>query len=305
MTTVRYPQGILVTCCVPWDAQERLEEERFRASIRKPIADGFSQLYIFGTAGEGHAVDAARFRDVVTVFGEETRGEGIRPQVGVIAQSTAQYVERIAVAYDLGFRMFQISLPSWGRLNDAEMAAFFRDVCGAFPDAGFLHYNLARAGRWMMAADYRRIADAVPNFVATKITGSDMRGAIELLALVPEVQHFFVDLFPAASMYGECSLLAAMAPMYPARTRELFELGRTGQREALFRLHGELMAVDRKILGPVRGLGLMDGAYDKLRVRLGGDADFPLRLLSPYATFSEEQYGLCAGVAAEYGEWMK
>lgn len=277
----------------------------FRAAIRKTIGDGFSQIYIFGTAGEGHAVDNARFRDVSAVFAEETRAEGILPQVGVIAQSTATYIEKIALAHDLGFRMFQLSLPSWGRLNDAELLTFFEDICGAFPESRFLHYNLPRAARLLQPIDYRRIADRVPNLVATKITGADLRAALELLALVPELQHFFVELFPAACMHGECSLLAATAPMYPSHVRQLYEYGREGNYEALFRLQRELTAIDREILSPVRGLGLMDGAYDKLRLRLGGMPDFPLRLLSPYATFTEEQYRSCADIAHHHAAWMQ
>lgn len=300
----RHPQGILATCCVPWDDKEQLIEEMFRAAIRKTIADGFSQLYIFGTAGEGHAVDNTRFRDVAIVFAEETRAEGILPQVGVIAQSTVTYAEKIAIAHDLGFRMFQLSLPSWGRLNDPELLTFFKDICGAFPDSRFLHYNLPRAARLMQPIDYRRIADHVPNLVATKITGADLRTALELLALVPEIQHFFVELYPSVCMHGECSLLAATAPMYPRRVRELYEYGRSGQYDALFQLHRQLAAVDRQVLAPVRGLGLMDGAYDKLRLRLGGMPDFPMRLLSPYATFTETQYGQCAQLAAAQAEWM-
>jgi dihydrodipicolinate synthase/N-acetylneuraminate lyase len=223
----------------------------------------------------------------------------------VIAQSTATCVERIGLAYDLGFRMFQIALPSWGRLTDAETLTFFADICGTFPDSRFLHYNVGRAARLLQPADYRRVADRVENLVATKITGSDLRAAIELLSVVPELQHFFVDLFPAVCGYGECSLLGAAAPMYPARTRELFELGCAGRYDALMRLHGELAAIDREILAPVRGLGLMDGAYDKLRVRLGGIGNFPLRLLSPYATISEDQYRQCARLAAGHREWLR
>lgn len=185
------------------------------------------------------------------------------------------------------------------------MVTFFRDVCGSFPDSYFLHYNVPRAGRLLQPGDYRRIADTVSNLVATKITGSDVRAALELLAVIPELQHFFVELFPVVCMHGECSLLGAAAPMYPARTQELFALGRGGQYEAMFRLHREMAAVDRKIMAPVRGLGLMDGAYDKLRVRLGGESDFPMRLLSPYASFSESQYEECARIAAGYPEWLQ
>jgi hypothetical protein len=116
------------------------------------LANDFRHLYIFGTAGEGYAVNTARFQQIVQIFREEARGEDIHPQVGVIGLSTANIVERIAFVHAAGFRVFQISLPSWGALNDVELLTFFKDVCGAFPEAQFLYYNLPRAKRLLGGA---------------------------------------------------------------------------------------------------------------------------------------------------------
>ena len=89
----------------------------------------------------------AQFRRIVDIFYDETRGDKVHPMVGLIGMSTPIVLEKLQYAYERGFRTFQISLPSWGRLSDAEVMTFFRDVCGAFPEAKFLHYNLPRAGR--------------------------------------------------------------------------------------------------------------------------------------------------------------
>lgn len=302
---MRYPKGILVTCCIPWDEREQLLENDFRNEIRRMITRGFHHLYIFGTAGEGHTVDTARFREVASLFREETRETTEYAQVGVIALSTANAVERVGIARDLGFRTFQITLPSWGVLTDHEVLNFFRDVCGAFPDSRFLHYNVSRAGRILNGADYARIANEVPNLVGTKITGTDSGLAASVMTRAPELQHFFVQMFPIASQYGECSLLAAGAAMYPREIKQMFEYAQSRQSAPLFELHRRLAAADEAILAPARGPRLMDGAWDKLRVRLGGEPQFPLRLLSPYETLSEEAYRACAGVAQQYADLLK
>ena len=49
--------------------------------------------------------------------------------VGVIGLSTANVLERLRVAYDLGFREFQFSLPSWSPLVDAEVYAYVQQLC--------------------------------------------------------------------------------------------------------------------------------------------------------------------------------
>jgi dihydrodipicolinate synthase/N-acetylneuraminate lyase len=302
---VRYHQAILVSCEIPWDDQEQLMEDVFRQELRHTLAQGFNNLYIFGTAGEGYAVDTPRFQRVVEIFAEETRGAGIFPQVGVIGLSTATVRERLAFAYKAGFRVFQISLPSWGALNDGEMLKFFVDVCGAFPDAKFLHYNLLRTKRLLTAQDYRRVADAVPNLVATKNTGTTVSSTAELMKLTPEIQHFFGEaMFPTGCLHGECSLLSSFAPMIPTRSKELFEYGRTGQIEKLFRFQKEYLDVVEDIIAPLRRRALIDGAYDKVLVRLGG-IDMPLRLLSPYETFSEDVFEECRIILhSRYATWL-
>src|SRR5260221_11502592 len=124
----RYHETVVVSCDIPWDERQNLIEDVFRKEVRMALANDFRHLYIFGTAGEGYAVDTARFRQIVEIFRQETDGADIHPQVGVIGLSTANIAERIAFAHTAGFRVFQISLPSWGALNDIELLTFFKDV---------------------------------------------------------------------------------------------------------------------------------------------------------------------------------
>ena len=59
------------------------------------------------------------------------------------------------------------------------------------------------------------------------------------------------------------------------------------------------------VLGPVRVGEHIDGAYDKMLVRLGVLEEMPLRLLSPYQGFTEEQYQQCKAVLYEqYPDWV-
>jgi len=301
----RYPQTVLVSCEIPWDDKEQLLEEVFRREVRS-VLKHFNHLYIFGTAGEGYAVDTARFQQIVPIFYEETRGDNIHPMVGVIGLSTANIVERLHFAYNVGFRVFQISLPAWGALNDTEVLTFFKDVCGAFPAAQFLHYNLPRTKRILDGPDYRRLIEAMPNLVATKNTGGGMGRAANLMQHAAELQHFFgEENFPHGCLYGECSMLSSFGPMAPRKTWALFEAGRKRQIEQLFGLQKEFHDMLYDVLGSVLSEGRIDGAYDKMLVRLGGLEEMPLRLLSPYQCFTEEQYQACKRVLHEkYADWL-
>jgi dihydrodipicolinate synthase/N-acetylneuraminate lyase len=183
---------------------------------------------------------------------------------------------------------------------------FFRDVCGAFPDAQFLHYNLPRPKRVLNGQDYRRLIEAIPNLVATKNTGGGLAAAADLMKHASALQHFFGEAnFPHGCRYGECSLLSSFGPMSPHKSKALFEAGCTGQLEKLIALQHEFHDMSVDLFGPLRGEARIDGAYDKMLVRLGGFEAMPLRLLSPYQGFSEEEYQACKQILHEkYPDWL-
>ena len=302
----RYKQTILVSCEIPWDDDEQLIEPLFRREIRDTLTKGFNDLYIFGTAGEGYAVDTPRFRQIVRIFAEETLAEGVRPMVGVIGLSTANILERLQFAHAAGFRVFQISLPSWGALRDTEMMRFFRDVCGAFPDAQFLHYNLPRTKRLVTGREYRAIADACPNLVATKNTAGGLARASDLMRHAPDLQHFFgEENFCHGSQFGPCSLLSSFAPMFPTRTRALFKAGVEGRIDALFGMQHAFHRMFQDVFAPFTSEERIDGAYDKMIKRVGGIPEMPLRLLSPYECFTEARYAeFERSIHEKYADWL-
>lgn len=281
-------------------------EDLFRQEVRSFLALGFQHIYIFGTAGEGYAVDTMRFHQISEVFHEETRGEGILPQVGVIGLSTLNIRERIDIAYEVGFRRFQISLPGWGALDDRELMRFFKDVCLSYPDSQFLHYNLLRTKRLLNGSDYRRIIDEVPNLVATKNTSADVSFVASLMRAVPELQHFLGEAaFPTGCLHGECSLLSSFAALFPARTWAMFNQACAGQMDSAFRSQKEYLSAVMEVIGPMLRKTHIDGAYDKALVRLGG-LPMPLRLLSPYEPVSEEVFLECKRVLDEkYSDWLQ
>ena len=241
------------------------------------------------------SVDLARFRGAAEIFREETEAARSRSLWwGRSRFPPLAPVERVSIAYELGFRCFQIALPCWGALNDVELLAYFRDVCGAFPDASFLHYNLPRAKRVLNGADYRRLVDAVANLVGTKNTGGGLARADDLMTHAPELQHFFGEQnVPPGCFDGECSLLSSLAAIAPDATRQLVQAGRNRDYGRLFRLQMFFHQLLQGLLGDLLALDRIDGAYDKIWVRLGGLEEMPLRLLSPYQCFSEEQYQAC------------
>ncbi len=58
-------------------------------------------------------------------------------------------------------------------------------------------------------------------------------------------------------------------------------------------------------LEALAGGSRIDGAYDKLWLRLGGFEQMPRRLLSPYHGFSEAQFQTCQQLLeSKYADWL-
>ena len=303
----RYPAAMLAACPTAWDDDERLVEEVFRREVRMVLEAGYNHLYVFGTGSEGYAVDTPRFTQVARAFWAETNGPDVHPMIGVIGLSTANVVERLRIAYDVGFRTFQISLPSWGPVTDDEMLRFFVDVCGTFPDSQFLHYNLPRTKRVLTGKEYARVIAEVPNLVATKNTGGGLPFADELLRYAPELMHFMGEgNIPHGAMFGEVGLLATMAELTPVRCRELFEACQRRDVETMFTLQHQFERLGTDLWSVGSPKPHMDGAYDKMLTKLGMIPEFPLRLLSPYVSFGEEDYRAMKKVLDEkWRDWIR
>ena len=291
----RYPQSNLAACMLPWTEDFELDVPTFEEHIQATLDDGYTCLYLMGTAGEGYALGERRFRQVVEVFAARTVREGLDPQIGAIALSMEQIIERIAFAYEQGIRMFQISLPSWGALDESEAMVFFKTVCGAFPHGRFLHYNLPRAKRIITGAEYRRIINQVPNLVATKNSSTDYARTADLMTHVPELQHFFLEgNFAMGCTMGECSLLCSYGVLFPRTTWRFFEAGVKKDLPELFRITKFLYDVGNTLFAHCTR-EMIDSSFDKTFIWLR-NPKFSNRLLPPYLGLSNEESRVCREV---------
>jgi dihydrodipicolinate synthase/N-acetylneuraminate lyase len=274
----------MATAVVPWTETYALDEGLFRHEVATLLAAGYGHLYVFGTAGEGYAVEDAQFEHIARVFAQAMRAGNAEAMVGVISLSMETILRRIALARDtLGVRLFQVSLPSWGALTDAEVRTFFDAVLGRFEDCQFLHYNLLRTKRLLTAGEYAAIAADHPNLVATKNSTDSLLGVRELLDGAPMLQHFLNEHgFLFGSLIGQCGLLISLATINLAMGRHYFDAGRARDVDTLVKLERELSQIGQALAAMIGGDAVrIDGAFDKVLWRLH-DPRFPLRLLPPY-----------------------
>ncbi len=286
---IRYPGCILATCVVPWDERGEFIESLFVDEVNV-LLKLTKHLYVFGTAGEGYAVTDRQFERIAKVFHDVMRAGRAEPMVGVVSLSLGTIIERIEKAREIGVRHFQLSLPSWGALTDKEVAVFFRETCGRFPDCRFLHYNLMRTKRLVTPEEYARLALEHPNLVATKNSTDSMDRLQKLMRLAPALRLFPNETgFVHASELGECGLLASLVPLNANACRAFFEAGLKGDRALLLEMQREIVELTQQLIALAGADDYIDGAFDKMLWKMHDDR-FPLRLLPPYNGASEEGF---------------
>jgi hypothetical protein len=279
--------AILATAVIPWTPSYEFDEAAFRRQVEKISTSLTRHIYIFGTAGEGYAVSEPQFDTIAAAFWRAARDYEVRPMLGIVSLSLPTIVARIERGRGMGYREFQLSLPSWGALNDAELDAFFAATCGQFPDCRFHHYNLLRTKRLLTSVEYRRLAAAHPNLVAVKCSTDDHAVLADLLTVSPRLRFFFTEFGYALARRTtpDIGLLISLATAHHARAHE-FVGGDDATRTVAVAELRQMVATLREIS---TGRFHIDGAFDKMLYRLS-DPGFPLCLLPPYVSATEEDF---------------
>lgn len=301
----RYPRTVLGTVCLPWAEDDSLDEPLFRRTIRNLVRAGLPDLYVFGTAGEGYAVTDSMFQRVATVFAETMADAGgVPPMVGLVSLSLRTMIDRAEFCLARGITTFQFSLPNWAPVSDVELRRVFAELCGRFPEAKFLHYNLMRSGRLVRPVEYAELAERHPNLVATKYGGGDPYMISGLMRSAPQLRHFLTEQgYYIGAPLGECALLTSISSSNPRRAHDYLMTGANGDAQRFTALYRELCGVLHALLDAT-GTSYIDGAYDKAILRLS-EADFPLRLLPPYETTTLGAFSRYRDtLAAHYPEWL-
>ena len=284
-TTAQSAPTILATAVVPWNDRFEFQEDVFRRQVHTIARELTRDIYVFGTAGEGYAVTERQFDQITRAFWESAQESKVTPMVGLISLSLPTIIERIQRCHALGFRLFQLSMPSWGALNDREVDRFFAETCGRFPDCQFHHYNLMRTKRLLTSVEYKRLAAAHPNLIAVKNSTTDPAVIADLMTMTPRLRFYITEMgYAIARKTHDLGLLISLATIHPERAKR-FVAGTDAQRavdlEELKQVVAGLKAAGDKFH--------IDGAFDKMLYRLT-DPAFPLRLLPPYASATEDDF---------------
>jgi 4-hydroxy-tetrahydrodipicolinate synthase len=265
-------RGVWVSAPTVWDAQGQFDEKRFRANIRRYAEAGLHGIWIAGSSGEFQSLDWNAFQHITTAFIDEVNGRTLTI-VGCSAVDTAEAIRRTKFAQSAGADGVINALPFFVPLRADEAYQYFADVAEACPDIGLAHYNTLRAGVYLSAKDYARLA-AIPNFVGSKQVGSDWMHFMELMRLTPQLAHMPVDgLWIPAMLIGGRGVWSAVAMWNPSFMLEAYELACRGNWSEALQRQFKINAFLADVAQPLVAQGFLDPVVDKAMCNLTGFTD--------------------------------
>ncbi|CAN5723131.1 hypothetical protein BH23CHL8_BH23CHL8_00090 [soil metagenome] len=280
--------GIWVGLPTPFDAADRLDAEAFARSVAIAAGWGVSGVYTTGSTGEWFALDDAEFDVLMGALAEGRReaaraSHAIALQAGVTATATRLLLARAGMALEHGVEALQLALPQWMALSDDEAVGLFADIAAAFPGVPLVHYNVRRAGRLLDGAVYRRVADAVPELVGVKITGSDDALWASFRASAPDLAFLVGEtLLPRRVPDGARGTCSSYIYYAPALMTRLWQAARDGRREEAEAVAERFRAFEAEAIDPLASEGYEDAAIDKAFAAAAGHLPIDSRIRAPY-----------------------
>ncbi|MDQ3657318.1 MAG: dihydrodipicolinate synthase family protein [Chloroflexota bacterium] len=279
--------GVWVAMPAPWTDTFGIDHGVVQELVARYAAAGLHGAYTTGTDGEMHVLDLPEFTALAAAFGRSTSEAGLPAQMGCTWSHTGGVIERARIAREHGIGQIQVALPSWVPLNDGEILRFFAALQEALPGTQFIHYNIARAGRFLTGDEYRAIRDVAPNLIGSKHTGGDVGSLIEIVSATPELDHFVVDgqIVPGA-LFGARGFYSFLANLAPQVTLDLWALCQAGDWPGAARLRERIDLLFRQ-WRPLRAEITGSPALGKIVTRAGIMPTMPLAVRPPYQSGEE------------------
>ena len=304
-------RGIWAAIPIPWTEDARIDEETFRRNLRALCEAKVSGIYTTGSTGEFYALDEEEFRRVVGMLVEECRPYGIPTQAACGSTSTRATLRQLEYVRSGGCDGAQVVIPFWMDLSDADLLGFFRDVTAACPALPLVSYNIPRAKRFLLAADYKKIKEIAPQLIGVKFTfaGSHYGDLMEAIELLPELSFFVGEGFLASAMrVGARGSYSSLVLMNPLLMMRYYRDCADGRWDAAFEMQTSIRRFVRELVAMLNanGLGGADPVIDKGLAVAAGLLKGHQRTRAPYTGWSDDgTRQVRAWLAKHHPEWVQ
>ena len=167
-------KGVVVPILTPIDADERIDEARFRKQIDYVINGGMHGILVFGSNGEFYQVEEDEMERGLRIAVDQAAGR-VPVYFGIGAINTKKCVRLAKMAAANGAAAVSILQPMFLKPDATELYNHFKTVAESIPETPVLLYNNpGRVGYGISADMIDKLAHNVANIVGMKDTSGDI-----------------------------------------------------------------------------------------------------------------------------------
>jgi len=177
-------EGSYVALVTPFDSEGRLDEDAYRALVRRQLRAGTSGLVPCGSTGEAATLLHEEYRRCLEICMEESRGD--TPVVaGIGANATWKAVELTREAESLGVDALLVLAPYYNKPTQEGLYQHFRAVARS-TRLPVVVYNIpGRCAVNIAPKTIARLAKDCPNILAVKEASGSLDQVSEIVSLTP------------------------------------------------------------------------------------------------------------------------
>lgn len=167
-------QGSMTALATPF-REGKLDEAAYTALIEYQIANGTSVLIPMGTTGEAVTMTAPERRRAIQLCLEVNKGR-VKVFAGAGSNSTAETIEGVAVARELGADGALVVTPYYNKPTQAGLVEHYRLIGKAHPGFPLMAYNVpGRTGVDMLPETVKRLLEVKEVVALKEATGNILR----------------------------------------------------------------------------------------------------------------------------------
>ncbi|NNN06822.1 MAG: 4-hydroxy-tetrahydrodipicolinate synthase [Elusimicrobia bacterium] len=231
-------EGSYCALVTPFDAKGRLDEDAYRALIRRQIAGGTAGLVPCGSTGEAATLDQEESRRALELACAESRGD-VPVVAGIGTNATWKAVEAAREAESLGADALLVLAPYYNKPTQEGLFLHFRAVARATRLPVMLYNIPGRTAVNVSPAVIARLARDCANVVAVKEAAGSLDQVSEILTRAPKGftvlsgdDSLTIPMMSVGAR-GVVSVVANVAPKQTAALVSAFRKGDVAKAAAL------------------------------------------------------------------------
>ena len=244
-TRIDWMRGCATALVTPFRSDGSVDEDNFRALVKRQIKNGVNLLVPCGTTGESVTMsDSERLR-VIRAAVEVAKGTKAKVIAGTGSNNTAATIDFTRRAREAGADAALLVAPYYNKPTQAGLFAHFAEIAKSVRGLPIMLYNVpGRTASNISAATTLKLAEKYEHIVATKEASGNLSQVMEILKGRPKNFKVFsgddATALPFISLGGD-GLVSVCSNEIPKETSKMVEHALAGSFHFARKIHYKIL----------------------------------------------------------------